>query len=198
MVALSRNESLLYRSNKETLIYSGHINSEGIYKIFDSQLNKKDFLYQFPITGILGTSQSPQILLPNKSKNILSCPDIEINKIFKKIVNLIKESCIEFNLSYDANRYYLSSSLSDNKPTDFWCDHSSASRPALFGIWHLGDSISSIKINEVSLSLNPGDVVISEAGNKVIYLDSFKSLDIQVLPVSELKGQYLEKWIPLC
>jgi hypothetical protein len=188
----------LYRSNKKTLIYSGHINSEGVYKIFDSQLNKKDFLYQFPITGILGTSQSPKILLPNKSKNILSCPDIEINKIFKKFVSLIKESCTEFNLSYDANRYYLSSSLSDNKPTDFWHDHSSASRPALFGIWHLGDSVSSIKINEVFLSLNPGDVVISEAGNKVIYLDSFKSLDIQVLPVSELKGQYLEKWIPLC
>jgi len=41
-------------------------------------------------------------------------------------------------------------------------------------------------------------VVISEAGNRVVYLSSFKSLNIQVLPVSELRGQYLEKWIPLC
>jgi hypothetical protein len=67
----------------------------------------------------------------------------------------------------------------------------------LFGILHLGDSASKIKINETPLTLNPGDIVISEAGNRVTYLDSFKSLNIQVLPVSELKGQYLEKWIPL-
>jgi len=68
----------------------------------------------------------------------------------------------------------------------------------LFGILHLGDFASKIKINEALLTLNPGDVVISEAGNRVVYLSSFKSLNIQVLPVSELRGQYLEKWIPLC
>lgn len=179
-------------------MHLGHIDSSGIYEIFYSELNKKDFLYQFPITGILGTTQKPQILFPNKNKNVLSYPDININKIFKKIVTLIKESCIKFNLSYEANRYYLSSSLSDNDPTDFWYDYSSASRPALFGIWNLGDSISNIKINEIDLSLTPGDIVISEAGNKVVCLDSFKSLNIQALPVSELRGQYLEKWIPLC
>ncbi len=195
---MSRNERLLYRSNKDTLTYLGHIDSNGLYEILDSELTKKDFLYQFPITGILGTSQKPQMLFPNKNKNVLSCPDINVNKVFKKIVNLIKEACLEFNLSYEANRYYLSSSLSENQLTDFWYDNSSASRPALFGILCLEDSISSIKINEKKLSLNLGDIVISEAGNQVVYLNSFKSLSIQALPVSELKGQYLEKWIPLC
>jgi hypothetical protein len=114
------------------------------------------------------------------------------------VVGLIKEFCIKFNLSYESNRYYLSSDLLDSRPLDFWYDQSSASRPALFGILCLEDSVSRIKINEIEMSLSLGDIVISEAGNKIIYLDSFKSLNIQVLPVSELKGQYLEKWIPLC
>jgi hypothetical protein len=195
---LNRNERLLYKSNKDTLIHRGRINPDGLYERFYLELNKKDYLYQFPTSGILGISQKPNLIFPNKDKNILSCPDIHINKIFKEIVVLIKESCSKFRLSYDANRYYLSSNLLESPPIDFWHDQSSGSKPALFGILCLGDSVSNIKINETPVVLNPGDIVISEAGNKVVYLDSFKYLSIQVLPVSELKGQYLEKWIPLC
>ena len=195
---LSRNEKMLYRSNKDTLINIGHIDTEGLYDIFYSELNKKDYLYQFPTSGILGMNSKPRHVYTNKDKNILSHPDVRINKIFKEIVALVKESCSKFNLSYEVNRYYLSSYLSDSNSTDFWYDNSSASRPAIFGILSLSDSVSNIKINESSLSLNPGDILISEAGNRVIYQDSFKSLKIQVLPVSELKGQPLEKWIPLC
>jgi hypothetical protein len=195
---LSRNEKLLYRTNKNTLIYSGHVDATGAYEIFYSEINKKDFLYQFPITGILGINQSPNIIFPNKDKNVLSIPDIQINKIFKDIVSFVKESCKKFNLSYEANRYYLSCDLVDSQPFDFWHDQSSASRPALFGILCLDNSVANIKINEIDISLSLGDVVISEAGNKITYLNSFKSLSIQFLPVSELKGQYLEKWIPLC
>jgi len=195
---LSRNESLLYRSNKDTLINIGRVDPTGVYDNFFRELNKEEQIYKFPIMGILGTSQKPDIVFPNKDKNVLSFPDAQTNKIFKEVVSLIKESCNKFKLSYESNRYYLSSDLIDSHTTNFWYDQSSASRPALFGILHLGDSVSNIKINEVPLTLNPGDIVISEAGNKVTYLDSFKSLNIQALPVSELKGQYLEKWIPLC
>ena len=195
---MSRNESLLYRSNKDTLINIGMVDPTGVYDNFFRELNKEEQIYKFPIMGILGTSEKPNIVFPNKDKNVLSFPDAQTNKIFKEVVALIKESCNKFKLSYESNRYYLSSDLIDSHTTNFWYDQSSASRPALFGILHLGDSVSNIKINEVPLTLNPGDIVISEAGNKVTYLDSFKSLNIQVLPVSELKGQYLEKWIPLC
>lgn len=198
MAKLSRNESLLYRSNKDTLINIGRVDPTGVYDNFFRELNKEEQIYKFPIMGILGTSQKPDIVFPNKDKNVLSFPDAQTNKIFKEVVSLIKESCNKFKLSYESNRYYLSSDLIDSHTTNFWYDQSSASRPALFGILHLGDSVSNIKINEVPLTLNPGDIVISEAGNKVTYLDSFKSLNIQALPVSELKGQYLEKWIPLC
>lgn len=198
MVKLSRNESLLYRSNNDTLIHTGRLDAAGLYEKFFRELNKEEKIYQFPIMGILGTSQKPETYLPNKDKNILSFPDAQTNKIFKEIVYLIKESCKKFNLSYETNRYYLSCDLIDSHSTNFWHDQSSASRPALFGILHLGDAASKIKINKVPLTLNPGDVIISEAGNRVAYLSSFKSLNIQVLPLSELKGQYLEKWIPLC
>jgi hypothetical protein len=198
VVKLSRNERLLYRSNKQTLIHVGHTEATGVYEKFYSELNKKDLLYQFPVAGILGMTQKPQVVFPNKNKNVLSFPDIQVNKIFKDIVGAVKESCNKFNLSYDTNRYYLSCDLLESPPTDFWHDQSSASKPALFGILCLGDSISNIKINEAPLALSLGDIVISEAGNKIVYLDSFKYLSIQVLPVSELKGQYLEKWIPLC
>ena len=198
MAKLSRNESLLYRSNRNTLIHKANIDATGLYKVFYSELNKKDLLYQFPISGILGISQRPEVVLPNKNKNILSFPDLTTNKVFKEIVNLIKEFCSKFNLSYENNRYYISSDLVESHSSNFWYDQSSASRPSLFGILSLEDSVSKIRINEVDISLSLGDIVISEAGNRVVYLDSFKSLNIQVLPVSELKGQYLEKWIPLC
>jgi hypothetical protein len=195
---MNRNERLLYRSNKKTLIHAGKVDASGMHEIFNLELNKEDLVYQFPVAGILGISEKPQSILPNRDKNILSFPDIRTNKLFKEVVGLIKEFCIKFNLSYEANRYYLSSDLLDSRPLNFWYDQSSASRPALFGILCLEDSVSRIKINEIEMSLSLGDIVISEAGNKVVYLDSFKSLNIQVLPVSELKGQYLEKWIPLC
>ena len=198
MVKLSRNESLLYRANKNTLIHIGHIESNGIYEKFYSELNKKDLVYKFPVAGILGMTQKPQEIFPNKNKNVLSFPDIQINKIFKDVVGLIKESCNKFNLSYETNRYYLSCDLLESPPIDFWHDQSSASKPALFGILCLEDSVFNIEVNETPIALSLGDIVISEAGNKIVYLDSFKYLSIQALPVSELKGQYLEKWIPLC
>ena len=194
---MSRNERLLYRSNKQTLIHVGHTEAAGVYEKFYSELNKKDLVYQFPVAGILGMTQKPQEVFPNKNKNVLSFPDIQVNKIFKDVVGAVKESCNKFNLSYNTNRYYLSCDLLESPPTDFWHDQSSASKPALFGILCLGDSVSNIKINETPLVLSLGDIVISEAGNRIVYLDSFKYLSIQVLPVSELKGQYLEKWIPL-
>lgn len=198
METLSRNETLLYRHNKNTLMHTGNIESSGLYEIFYSELNKKDLVYKFPITGIVGMTQQPQTVFPNKDKNVLLFPDIRINKIFKEILALTKESCAKFNLSYEANRYYLSSCMLDSQSANFWHDQSSASRPGLFGILCLDDSTYKIKINETILSLSLGDIVISEAGNRVVYLDSFKSLSIQVLPVSELKGQYMGNWIPLC
>lgn len=175
----------------------GNINHIGLYRIFYEELNKKELIYQFPLVDSLGASNNPKIVFPNKNKNILSFPDIRINKVLKEIIGLIKEACNKFNLSYETNRYYISSRLSESQNTSFWYDQSSASRPALFAILSLADFPVNIKINSKTMSLNPGDVLISEAGNKIIYLESFKSLSIQVLPVSELKGQYLEKWIPI-
>jgi hypothetical protein len=67
----------------------------------------------------------------------------------------------------------------------------------MFGIISLDSQKSKVSINETDFEIHPGDIIISEAGNKIVYYNKFKSIVFYVSPLSEIKNQYSQKWMPL-
>lgn len=188
LIIQSPNQNLLYRPNRETHIVKNNTDVIGFYEKAVAH-RVGDILYKFPL------EEANIINYPNS--NPLSIYDEQAYKILADVVETIKESCKKYDLSYKKNKYFLYSEIVEDQNPEFWYDAGGASKPNLFGIISLDNASSNIFINENSLTLNQGDVVVSEAGNKIKYTRPFKSIVFYVSPVSTIKNQYSQKWIPL-
>jgi len=185
-----KNQNVIYRIDRKTILVKGSAQCKNVYEIIKSETNKKDEVYTFP-------KIEKKDLDVGKNAEPLSIYNESINLLFRSIVSLIKDACVEYSLDYQKNKYYISSNLSEDQLTDFWYDTGGTSKPALFGIVSLDEAINKIFINEKEIDLVVGDIVVSEAGNKVVYSSQFRSLVFYVLPLSMIKNQYPQKWIPL-
>jgi hypothetical protein len=67
----------------------------------------------------------------------------------------------------------------------------------MFGIISLDSEKTRLLINKEEFEIEPGEIIVSEAGNKIVYSNRFKSIVFYVSPLSEIKNQYSQKWIPL-
>ncbi len=190
LINQTKNQNAIYRVDRSTVLVKGSAPCKNIYQIIKSENTKKDEVYVFPKT-------EKTDLEINKNIEPLSIYNESINLLFRSIVNLIKDACSEYSIDYQKNKYYISSSLSENQNPNFWYDTGGTSKPALFGIVSLDDNINKIFINEKEADILPGDMIVSEAGNKIVYSNPFKSLVFYVLPLSMIKNQYSQKWIPL-
>ena len=187
LIIQSPNQNLLYRPNRKTYVIKSNTDTLGFY---EKILYKTDVLYSFP--ELEATSA-----LQGQPNNPLCIYDEQAHKILSDVVEAVKECCKKYDLSYKKNKYFLYSEIVENQDPNFWYDAGGNSKPSLFGIVSLDTSISNISINEESLILNPGDILVSEAGNKIKYSKPFKSLVFYISPISTIKNQYSQKWIPL-
>lgn len=188
LIIQNPNQNLLYRPNRETHIIKNNTDVIGFYeKAMPNQTG--DTLYSFPLEEANTVSYS--------NHNPLSIYDEQAYKILTDVIETIKESCKKYDLSYKKNKYFLYSEIVEDQNPEFWYDAGGAFKPNLFGIISLDNASSSLFINENSLTLNQGDIVVSEAGNKIKYTRPFKSIVFYASPVSTIKNQYSQKWIPL-
>jgi hypothetical protein len=188
----NKNENLIYRKQRETIFTKGSFNVEGLYEKISNELNKKEVLYSFP------NSEERVIYIYNKNNyNIFLMHDEQVYLLFQKVSNLIKEACLEHEFSYSKNKYYLYSSLFEDQDPSYWYDAGGTSRPAMFGLISLDLNKTKVFINNTEFDVELGDILISEAGNKIVYSNQFKSILFYVSPLSEIKNQYSQKWIPL-
>lgn len=190
LVIQNPNQNLLYRPNRKTYVIKRNTDTVGFYeKVLDIS-TKEDILYHFPKLEATTTSQA-------QINNPLCMYDEQAYKILSDVVEAVKECCNKYDLSYKKNKYFLYSEIVENQDPSFWYDAGGNSKPSLFGVISLDTVISDMYINENSLILNPGDMVVSEAGNRIKYSKPFKSLVFYVSPISTIKNQYSQKWIPL-
>lgn len=183
-----KNQNLIYRTERKTIIVRGKIQSDNIYQDIVDDLNQKDLIYSFPNPSPIEIFIDREPFLVYKNS---------INSLFKKIVSLTKEACLEFDLNYEKNKYYISSNIFENQNTDVWYDAAGSCKPALFGMICLENLNNKISINEKEILVSDGDILISEAGNKIYYHNAFKSLFFCILPLSLINNQSSQKWIPL-
>jgi hypothetical protein len=190
LVIQSPNQNLLYRPNRKTYIVKSNTNTLGFYeKVLDRSAKTESF-YLFP-------NLEPTNNVQTQVNNPLSMYDEQAHKMLIDVIEAVKKCCKEYDLSYKKNKYFLYSEVVENQDPRFWYDAGGNSKPSLFGIISIDNIVSNIEINENSLSLSPGDMVVSEAGNKIKYLQPFKSILFYVSPISTIKNQYSQKWIPL-
>lgn len=192
MIKQNKNQNVLYRLNREIKITSGHFDSDGLYNKIDKEFNKKNIMYKFP--------EETKIEVPiysENNKNIFFIYDEKIYSLFKYMVFLIKIACKDYDLNFDKNKYFLSSSLIKGIDPSFWYDTGGMSKPALFGIMSLDIDIKEIEISGVLKKIAPGDIIISEAGNKIKYSSPINGILFNVAPLSMIEKQYPHTWIPI-
>lgn len=188
----NKNENVIYRENRKTISYRDNFDTTGLYKKIINELSKSEKFYTF------SESNEKNVKLYNKyNYNLFLMHDEQMYLLFQKISHVIKNACIENEFSYLKNKYFINSSLVEDQDLDLWYDAGGTSRPSMFGIISLDSNKSKVSINDTGFELEPGDIIISEAGNKIVYYNKFKSIVFYVSPLSEIKNQYSQKWIPL-
>lgn len=192
MIKQNKNQNVLYRLNREIKITLGHFDSEGLYDKINKEFNKKNIMYNFP------TETRIEIpIYSENNKNVFFIYDEKIHSLFKYIVSLIKIACKDYDLNFDKNKYFLSSSLIKEIDPLFWYDTGGMSKPALFGIMSLDKEIKEIEISGVLKKILPGDIIISEAGNKIKYFSQINGILFNIAPLSMIEKQYPHTWIPI-
>lgn len=192
VITQNKNENVIYRQIRNTLLISNKFETEGLYDKIINELNKSEDIYNFP-------GNHKMTIYPNKIKdyNLFLMQDDQMYSLFKSVTSLIKEACVRYEFSYSKNKYFIYSSFIDDQDPNFWYDAAGTSRPSMFGIISLDSKNTKISINDTEVDVEPGNIIISEAGSKIIYSDSFKSIVFYVSPLSQVKSQYSQKWIPL-
>ena len=192
MIKQNKNQNVLYRPDREIKITLGNFDPEGLYGKIDKEFNKKNVVYNFP--------EETKIEVPiysENNKNVFFIYDDKINGLFRYIVSLIKIACKDHDLDFDKNKYFLSSSLIKEIDPSFWYDTGGMSKPALFGIMSLDTDIKEIEVSGVLKKIAPGDIIISEAGNKIKYSSQINGMLFNVAPLSMIEKQYPHTWIPI-
>jgi hypothetical protein len=192
MIKQNKNQNVLHRLNREIKIISGHFDSEGLYNKIDKEFNKKNIMYKFP--------EEAKIEVPiysENNKNVFFIYDEKIYGLFRYTVSLIKTACKDYDLDFNKNKYFLSSSLIKEIDPSFWYDSGGMSKPALFGIMSLDADIKEIEISGVLKKISPGDIIISEAGNKIKYYSPINGIFFNVAPLSMIEKQYPHTWLPI-
>jgi hypothetical protein len=188
----NKNENVIYREKRKTISSKDNFDTTGLYDKIIKELSKSEKVYVFP------SSDEKISKLYNKNNyNMFLMHDEQMYFLFQKISNLIKTACIEHEFSYSKNKYFIYSSLVEDQDLSLWYDAGGTSRPSMFGIISLDSNKSKVSINGTDFEINPGDIIVSESGNKIIYYNKFKSIVFYVSPLSEIKNQYSQKWIPL-
>lgn len=188
----NKNENVIYREKRKTISSTDNFETSGLYEKIAIELDKSEKLYTFTMSD-----EKISKVYNKNSYNPFFMHDEQMYFLFQKVSSLIKSACIEHDFSYSKNKYFIYSSLVEDQDLSLWYDAGGTSRPSLFGIISLDSEKSKISINETNFDINPGDIIISEAGNKIVYYNKFKSIVFYVSPLSEIKNQYSQKWIPL-
>ena len=188
----NKNENVIYREKRKTISVKDKFDSLGLYEKIINELNKSEKSYTFP------ESNEQVVKLYDKNNyNLFFMHDEQMHSLFQKISALVKNTCEKYQFSYLKNKYFIYSELVEGQDPSLWYDAAGTSRPSMFGIISIDSEKTKLLINEEEFELEPGDIIISEAGNKIVYSNAFKSIVFYVSPLSEIKNQYSQKWIPL-
>lgn len=191
-ITQNKNENVIYRQVRDTLLVQDRFDTSGLYDKIINELNKSDRFYSFS-----ENNETIVSLYDKKSYNLFLMQDDQMYMLFKAVTSLIKNACSKYEFSYLKNKYFIYSSLVEDQDPEFWYDAGGTSRPSMFGIISLDIKNTTILINDTNVNVEPGDIIISEAGSKIIYSEPFKSIVFYISPLSQVKSQYSQKWIPL-
>ena len=188
----NKNENVIYREKRKTISSKDNFDTSGIYEKITKELDKSEKIYVFP-----NSDEEISKVYNKNNYNPFFMHDEQMYLLFQKVSSLVKSACTEHQFSYSKNKYFIYSSLVEDQDPSLWYDAGGTSKPSMFGIISLDSQKSKVLINDTDFDISPGDIIISEAGNKIVYCNKFKSIVFYVSPLSEIKNQYSQKWMPL-
>lgn len=141
-------------------------------------------------------------LIDYRTFNFFSMYNTEIYKIYKEISLQIKEKCIEKNINFERNYFYLLGNILDNEKIqkDVSLRMAPNFKVEFCGIYIISSNLDKINIDGKDIDLAPGLMLLLDPEEKVTFNKMSKELTVlyfNVSPLEYLHRQYYQKWIPL-
>ena len=158
--------------------------TERVY--FFSSGNKADFIKE-------SFSYSPAQF------NVFGVYNPNIFNLYKKIVSVLKEECLNKEISFFGCEYYMSSDyFKESVNSQAIYDFGGVGIPCFNGIISLQSTETIIYLNNKEKKLNYGDMLFFEAGQEIKYKEKeVEFIYFNIAPRFMIENQYPFKWIPI-
>jgi hypothetical protein len=159
-------------------------NTEKVY--FFSSGNKADFVKE-------------SLSYPPAQFNVFGIYDSSIFNLYKKIVSVLKEECLNKEISFSGSEYYMSSEyFKESVNSQAVYDFGGVGIPCFNGIISLQDTETIVYLNDKEEKLKCGDMLFFEAGQEIKYKEKeVEFIYFNIAPRFMIENQYPFKWIPI-
>jgi hypothetical protein len=175
-----------------------NVNVKGIKEKIVSTLNDTDSVYFFNSGNAADFIKKAPSYNPTQF-NVFGIYDSDIFNLYKEIVAMLKNECLNKEVSFNKSEYYISSDYF-NGPVNkkFIYDFGGIGIPSFNGLVSLQKEEIVVYLNKERESVTEGTALLFEAGQEIQYESTeIECIYFNIAPVFMLQNQYPLKWIPI-
>jgi len=198
MKNIYKENDILYRKDDDAIVFKSNVlDTSMILDLINNYENSRDTILSFK-SGTSAEWVREQSVAGDLSKNVLGIYNSSIYDILLEIKKMLSEACRVYDINIEKSRYYISSEYISGVKSDAWYDFGGIRIPCFSGMVILDGELQKIQIGKESIDVKAGDMLLFEAGHKIVYgSESLNMISFSIAPLSLLQGQYPQKWIPI-
>ena len=159
-------------------------------------------IYKFKPGLKVGFKTKRVSLIDKKTFNFFGMYNRYIHILYKEINNIVKEFCLEKQINFERNYFYILANVIENDkiPLNNYLNFAPNYKTTFMGFYIIDSNNDSVIINEENITLQPGQLIILDSAEKIMFKEMSKDLTIlsfNISPLEYLYKQYYQKWIPL-
>jgi hypothetical protein len=131
--------------------------------------------------------------------NVFGIYNSSILNLYKSVLSVLKEECLNKEISFNGSEYYVSSDyFKELVNTQALYDFGGIGIPCFNGMISLQEKEIVVYLNDKEEKLNCGDMLFFEAGQEIRYKEKeVECIYFNVAPRFMIENQYPFKWIPV-
>ena len=172
-----------------------NINNQTLKSEYNKMISEMyEDIYKFKPGLKVGFKTKRISLIDKKTFNFFGMYHRYIHILYKEINNITKEFCLEKQINFERNYFYILANIIENNkiPLNY--------KTTFMGFYIIDSNNDSVIINEENVTLQTGQLIILDSSEKIMFKQMSKDLTIlsfNISPLEYLYKQYYQKWIPL-
>lgn len=180
-----------------------NINNQKLKIEYNKMLSEMyEHVYKFKPGIKLGFKTEKKSLIDYKTFNFFSMYNKYIHILHKEINQSIKEFCLNNNINFEKNYFYLLGNIikNDKLPLNTFINFAPNYKITFTGFYVIDCNDDTIFIEDKEIKMEPGQLFILKSEDRIMFKkisNEFTVLSFNISPLEYLYRQYYQKWIPL-